>query len=207
LPPAALATLQTDIEAADVSGIYRAMLESEMALAQQTITTATYRSLNELMPGKNLLNAALTLSPVNNYACLANMAATRRQIELGARPWYQSHADWDRDSLGLGIRDWGGALGRLFVFNAHLFYTRLERERAENDITQLGLAILRYRAEHGRLPETIEKLGGPKPVDPFSGQSYLYRPGPTGFLLYSVGSDMKDDGGAAPKDLSWQAEI
>ena len=101
----------------------------------------------------------------------------------------------------------GGPLGQITVVNAHLFYARLERGRAENDITRQGLAVLRYHAEHGRWPDNLEAAGGEKLMDPYSGQPYRYRPGVNGFLLYSVGSDMKDDGGVRPNDVSWQAEL
>jgi hypothetical protein len=177
-----------------------------MGLSQQALVTTPTWPQSE-MPNRRLLNAVLGVEPLRKYVRLVSMASTRRQIELGARPWYLAKPGWDQDSIGHETQKMGGLLGQISVINAHLFYTRLERERAENAITQLGLAVLRYRAEHSRLPETIEAAGGPKLVDPFSGQSYLYRPGPTGFLLYSVGSDMKDDNGATPKDFSWQAEI
>jgi hypothetical protein len=33
------------------------------------------------------------------------------------------------------------------------------------------------------------------PVDPFTGKAYRYKPVADGFLLYSVGGDLEDDGG------------
>ncbi len=64
------------------------------------------------------------------------------------------------------------------------------------------VALYLYRAEHARFPTSLAALV-PRylpaiPVDPFTGAArrpFRYRPKSTGFLLYSVGPDMRDDGG------------
>ena len=207
LPATTLAALQFDCAAAESPGIYKSMLQAEMGLSQQAMVATGTWPQSEMPTAGLLLNIALGAPTLRKYARLVNMVVTRRQIELGARPWYQAKPDWDQDSIRHETQKLGGRLGMLAVINAHLLYTRLERGRAENEITRLGLAVLRYRAEHGRLPDKLEAAGGEKLIDPFSGQPYHYRSGVNGFLLYSVGSDMKDDGGTRPQDLSWQAQL
>lgn len=49
-------------------------------------------------------------------------------------------------------------------------------------------------------------FGGHVPVDPFTGEPFRYVPGQDGFRLYSVGGNLKDDGGEekAHADIVWR---
>ena len=65
--------------------------------------------------------------------------------------------------------------------------------------------ILRYKQEKGGLPASLGELvvAGylrELPFDPFSGDSLVYRREGEGFVLYSFGSDLKDDGGVLGKN-------
>jgi len=66
---------------------------------------------------------------------------------------------------------------------------------------QMLLALQAYKARFGGYPATIQelksKLGWKLPKDPFSGKDFIYKRQAKGFILYSVGPDMKDDGGRA----------
>jgi hypothetical protein len=61
--------------------------------------------------------------------------------------------------------------------------------------TAIGL----FQEDRGRWPETLEELCpeylAAVPLDPYAGQPLIYRRDGDGFVLYSVGSDLKDDGG------------
>jgi hypothetical protein len=186
----ALAALDREVGAAEVRGKLAPMFQTEMALLQHDL----------------LANSMLGLAPLRNEARALNMATTRHQIQLAARPWYESKSDWDRDSTRRQ-RDRG--LGKAVALDGGPLCARMEELRAEKELTQLGFAVLRYRAQHGRLPETLEVAVGPGygAVDPCSGKPYVYRPSASGFLLYSVGKDMKDDGGASPGDFGWQVKL
>jgi hypothetical protein len=83
------------------------------------------------------------------------------------------------------------------------FLNRGDIVQAMIDGSRLQLAVEGYRAQHGEcppalaalVPEWLESV----PDDPFSGSPYGYRlvPGDGGgYLLYSVGADGRDDGGA-----------
>ena len=68
--------------------------------------------------------------------------------------------------------------------------------------TQVFLAICTYRQEHvGQLPKTLEELVPtylPQlPADPFAtdGQTFRYRIEKDRWLIWSLGPDLKDDGG------------
>jgi hypothetical protein len=73
------------------------------------------------------------------------------------------------------------------------------------------VALQRYRAAHGRCPPALRDLEPGLPasalLDPFGGAErplLRYRPehGGGGYLLYSVGPDMRDDGGMLPRRAS-----
>lgn len=67
------------------------------------------------------------------------------------------------------------------------------RKEAQMSLLQLGLAVEHHYGEHGAYPETLEQvapiLGGAIPLDPYTGQPFVYQPRRGGFTLYS---DCKD---------------
>jgi hypothetical protein len=71
--------------------------------------------------------------------------------------------------------------------------------RAYLDLANTALAVERYRLATGKVPQQLEELVpqylAQVPIDPFDGQPIRYRPGPPGYLLYSVGEDGQDNGG------------
>jgi hypothetical protein len=62
-----------------------------------------------------------------------------------------------------------------------------------------GLACKLFKSRTGAYPESLEALvpGILKevPVDPFTGKPFVYRREREGFIVYSLGSNEKDDGG------------
>jgi hypothetical protein len=82
---------------------------------------------------------------------------------------------------------------------------------AEKRITGAGLALLKYRKDHGSFPVTLGEGGNTNGMDPFTGKPLLYQARGDGFLLYSVGPNQKDDGGSPekgvdgnPLDIAWR---
>ena len=65
---------------------------------------------------------------------------------------------------------------------------------------EIALRLLVYREDNGEFPETLEELNEDIPLDPFTGKSFLYRRGGEGFVIYSVGENLVDDGGIFEKD-------
>ncbi len=77
---------------------------------------------------------------------------------------------------------------------------KYEDNRCLNDLLLLQLALHAYKLEHGRYPVMLGDLapGYLKsiPMDPFdTGNSYKYKLTSNGYKLYSLGPDLKDDGG------------
>jgi hypothetical protein len=68
-----------------------------------------------------------------------------------------------------------------------------------------GVAAERYRLERGQWPASLDELAkhgwiAAVPLDPFDGQPLRYKLVPDGVLIYSVGLDGVDDGGAINRD-------
>ncbi|UCD53386.1 MAG: hypothetical protein JSW27_12195 [Phycisphaerales bacterium] len=61
--------------------------------------------------------------------------------------------------------------------------------------TRAGLALLRYQQAHGDFPSTLEALKLEGLVDPYDEEPLRYRAEGDGFLVYSVGGDLKDNDG------------
>lgn len=63
----------------------------------------------------------------------------------------------------------------------------------------IDLALRAYRADQGAWPDALEQLVPiyleAIPADPFAGNGWVYRAGEPEFVLYSTGSDGRDDGG------------
>ena len=78
-------------------------------------------------------------------------------------------------------------------------------------------AVELYRVRNGRLPESLAELVpgviAELPIDPYTGEPLVYRlaeagdpSAPRGFILYSVGPDLTDDGGDFRGKSSWNGE-
>jgi hypothetical protein len=69
-------------------------------------------------------------------------------------------------------------------------------------LAQTALWLRAYAATHTTYPDSLSALGKaigkPLPTDPFSGKAFGYRRQGQGFLLYSWGPNLKDDGGIPP---------
>ncbi len=68
----------------------------------------------------------------------------------------------------------------------------------------LAFALAAYQRDNGKYPATLAALA-PKylaniPEDLFTGKPLIYRPTETGYLLYSLGPNAKDDAGRGPED-------
>ncbi len=76
---------------------------------------------------------------------------------------------------------------------------------ADVRVARTGLALLQYRQTHGSFPQTLDALRLADVTDPFTGKPLFYRRDDKGFILYSVGGDLKDNDGS-PKQPKQQAD-
>jgi len=95
------------------------------------------------------------------------------------------------------------------------FYVPYQRAMATRDAAVIGLSCGLFRSARGRYPSKLDELApeflDKLPPDPFTGKPFRYelRDGGASFIVYSLGENLKDDGGvkdpAAQKDdISWE---
>ena len=71
---------------------------------------------------------------------------------------------------------------------------------AIRQVARLGVAAEQYRFRHGKLPAKLDELA-PEfipavPLDPFDGKPMKMKRTEHGLIVYSIGPDMVDNGGA-----------
>jgi len=103
---------------------------------------------------------------------------------------------------------------------SYLVVTRLLRpifskatQRRDHAVASIGLcravlALKAYKYERGGYPETLDQLertlDWKLPEDPFSGQDFVYQRRGEGFMVYSLWSDLDDDGGQPIEEHRYQ---
>jgi hypothetical protein len=149
-----------------------------------------------LAKGLRLLSIEQQINIFNHFDTL---------IELEHRPWtewVQTKSSLEQIAVSLPytdlyLRQMLPAIARsCAAFPRHAMDVRM---------AHAALAIERYRLDHGALPETLDDLVpdylDTVPEDAFDGAPIRYRRTEPGYVLYSVYTDLKDDGGVkAEKD-------
>jgi hypothetical protein len=114
-----------------------------------------------------------------------------------SHPYYQSRADlkaWD-----LRKRPWYAFLSKYFVGNSEATFMKVAMLEAVMSANRTGLACRLYKSRTGAYPASLEDLVpgllNEVPVDPFTGKPFVYRREGEGFIVYSLGSNQKDDSG------------
>ncbi len=102
-------------------------------------------------------------------------------------------------------KTWGGnpwsppRLSRFLLPVTDNLTLTVERPAALMGLGKTGICLRLYRMKNGAYPEKLSALVpeflDKLPADPFSGKDYIYRREGKGFIVYSVGVNMVDDGG------------
>jgi hypothetical protein len=73
------------------------------------------------------------------------------------------------------------------------------RVKALLRVARVMVAVERFRLAHDRWPDAIDVLIptylGAAPIDPYTGRELILRKLPDGVAIYSLGSELADDGG------------
>jgi hypothetical protein len=94
-------------------------------------------------------------------------------------------------------------------------WVRKDTLEANIGMAQVAIVLHAYKLHKGTYPDALKDLakypGWKLPDDPFSGKSFSYKRKANGFILYSWGQNLKDDGGKQHKDpafgdLAWRCE-
>jgi hypothetical protein len=88
--------------------------------------------------------------------------------------------------------------------NYHHLYLWQLRCEANDKMLDITSALFRYNKDHGHFPGSLDLLFPSYlksiPTDPFNGEPFVYTAYSDHFLLYSVGSNLVDDGGNIVED-------
>lgn len=100
---------------------------------------------------------------------------------------------------------------RLLLIKPEIIFYPYYETKAQTKALIAVLAILRFKADNGRLPVTLDELVSAVylqsvPMDPYSNGPLVYKPVGDNFKLYSVGYDFSDDGGSSEETraLRWE---
>jgi hypothetical protein len=105
----------------------------------------------------------------------------------------------------------GGVLAALLLPGVARTTEAAMRAEAQCDAARAGLAVCAYRARNGKLPDKLDDLVPDfipvVPRDPFDGQAMKMKRTEHGAVVYSIGPDMIDNGGAPLDGLKKTRDI
>jgi len=200
-------------------------LDPEAAFARALRVERVVYGLDQTSPFRGgglpdeMPKGAALFALARDYAQLAYLRSMKRQIDAASLPWPRSkeksaeaYGEMEADNAFLT------ALSRMVtpVFSRAL--ESKEKMRARIGAWQIALALTAHRAETGRYPEGLAALraaGWDLAMDPFTQQEFRYRREGEGFVVWSLGPNMADEGGeyrspwnddAAPDDVAFRCE-
>jgi hypothetical protein len=129
----------------------------------------------------------------------AHARFTARLESAAGRTYDQAQAFLQQFNQDLRI-DPGGVLTARLLSGSPYYVGSAAFVEARRDTARLGLALCAYRARHGRIPGTLDDLVPDfipvVPRDPFDGKAMKFKRTGHGAVVYSIGPDMTDNGGA-----------
>ncbi len=157
--------------------------------------------------------------PVRGYDQLAYLRLMGEQLAFLDQPYREvARASSPVEER---IRDvgWLAPITQMLVPAFSRAQTRRDQAIAELNQFQIALMLNVYRQEYGGYPRTLDELAEAvdwePPDDIFSGEPFLYRREGEGYVLWSLGPDLDDDGGHGHReegrswddsDIVWRAE-
>lgn len=119
--------------------------------------------------------------------------------EQAGRPYFEGRDFLRAQAQGSEKRPWYAFLSKAMVGNFDAAFLKEAQLEATLLAARTGLACRLYKSRTGQYPENLEALVPTilkeVPIDPFTGKPFLYRRQGQGFIVYSLGSNQKDDGG------------
>jgi hypothetical protein len=176
------------------------LLRSDPAGAIETLTGACAEPLRLPNPPAPTFSGNLWIASEE----LTYLETMDRVITQAALPYRE--AVKIRPSVDQILRDIPWRRQGIVTVLAVVAPTRAQKLRdrgvANLGLAQVSLLLKAYRATHGVYPASLTELRGfagcPMPSDPFSGRRFVYRREGAGFVVYSWGPNLKDDGGVPP---------
>jgi hypothetical protein len=124
---------------------------------------------------------------------------------LALLPYYQTRNFWKPYQNFLNGLPWYAIVSKIVIPEMESTYMKAATLEALILTSRVGLACRVYKSRTGAYPENLEALVPglltEVPVDPFTGKPLVYRREGEGFIVYSLGSNLKDDGGRSTFEI------
>jgi len=138
--------------------------------------------------------------PLQKLDQLHYLTMMREQIELSRQPYYLTKSNYDaREQTLEDMPGYQVPATRILTPVYGRAAAKRDYSIAQIALFRVVLALKAYKYERRAYPESLAQLqhtlSWQLPQDPFSGNSFVYRREGKGFKLYSLWSDLDDDGG------------
>ncbi|MGD2245411.1 MAG: hypothetical protein PVI11_02570 [Candidatus Aminicenantes bacterium] len=136
--------------------------------------------------------------PVYKSEIIWIMESYDLMLEAAEMPYYASR-DSKEFEQRMNSTPWYYKMAGAFLPNVVTVLFKRATLEAMFETAKIGIACKIYKNMHGDFPEDLTELA-PEildkiPVDPFTGHSLIYKKQDSGIMIYSVGSNLKDDEG------------
>jgi len=205
--------LSDDLGKVNISDAFVRSLEGERTLSLWILDVVRRdpRGIEPLPRGQGSYPGAAVLAPltalgyraISPFDRAAMLRFWERHLALARKPYREGKGRFE------GLRDGipGYALvTRDFTMSFEGAVAARDQALADIGLMRTALGLEAYHTEIGLYPESLEALRKrvrwEVPDDPFSGEDFVYRRRGKGCLLYSLGRDLDDDGGARERILT-----
>lgn len=145
-------------------------------------------------------------APLLNMDELTCLRIAGQAIRIAGQPYRDAKSALNASDNMIAQWRWYALGTRAIQPGAGRFVILRELSAAHIGLAQWALALRVYQIEKGSYPDSLDQVrkavGWRLPEDPFSGKDFIYRRDGQGYVLYSIGPDLKDDGGMDP--LVWE---
>ncbi|HUT76033.1 MAG TPA: hypothetical protein VM221_14500 [Armatimonadota bacterium] len=208
LDPRTCRDLSQQLGDSDAKGRFRKALQGEFASRLWLFEEAD-RNPEEFVaivgPDEPLAAASVRLCagplgrPLRLLDEIAYLGLSREALSLAEKPYRESEPGYrELDKKLEDLPSYCLITQMVFGIYARAAVAR-DRALATRDAMRVALALEAYHGKYHRYPDALDALraypGWELPEDPFSGKDFGYKRQGEGFVLYSWGEDLDDDGG------------
>ena len=145
----------------------------------------------------------------NELVYLKTMA---KWIALSKKPYFEAKEEFPALEKELsGLPDEKAGLVKMLAPVYPRAFIQEARLDAQLGNAEIALACHLYKAKHKDFPVSLKELSPeflPELLlDPFTGKDYIYKKTDKGFVVYSLGDNLKDDGGQWGKPKKWEGDF
>ncbi len=146
------------------------------------------------------------IRPLLKFQVLGNLEVARSLDRLYPLPYFRQKAYFEKQGTKLDNLPWYRRPLGQWMPNYQFAFLKETALEAMMLATKSGLACKIYKNSHGRYPESLEALVpgilNTVPIDPFTEKPLVYRLTSDEVLIYSLGSNERDDGGQGNFNIS-----